>query len=182
MIEERWFAARHPDVLLFRTEPLQEDITVVGDIKPDIFISSSGIDSDFIVKLINIFPDNYSFSVGRRPPENSAWTSFQPSGYQMLLRGESMPARFCESFEKPILLEPNKPTRLSFLMPGISRTFKKGHRITIQSAWFPLVARNPQKFMPNYKLATQSDFQKVVNRVYFGQQTPSSMVLPVLEK
>jgi|GEM_PF-5643783 len=103
MIEERWFAARHPDI----------------------FISSSGIDSDFIVKLINIFPDNYSFSVGRRPPENSAWTSFQPSGYQMLLRGESMPARFCESFEKPILLEPNKPTRLSFLMPGISRTFKK---------------------------------------------------------
>jgi putative CocE/NonD family hydrolase len=184
MTEDQRFAARRPDVLVFQTEPLQEDVTVVGDIKPDIFISSSGTDSDFIVKLIDVFPDNYSFPVGVKPPENSAWTVFQPGGYQMFLRGEPMPARFRESFEKPIPLEPNKPTRLSFVMPGIFHTFKKGRRIMIQiqSTWFPLVARNPQKFMPNYKLATQSDFQKVVNRVYFGQRTPSSIVLPVLKK
>jgi predicted acyl esterase len=101
----------------------------------------------------------------------------------MLLRGEPMPARFRESFEKPIPLEPNKPTRLSFVMPGVFHTFKKGHRIMIQiqSTWFPLVARNPQKFMPNYKLATQSDFQKVTNRVYFGGKNASSIVLPVLK-
>jgi putative CocE/NonD family hydrolase len=183
MTEDQRFAARRSDVLVFQTEPLQEDITIVGDIKPDLFISSSGTDSDFIVKLIDVFPDDYKFPSGVKPPENSAWTVFQPGGYQMLLRGEPMPARFRESFEKPIPLEPNKPTRLSFVMPGVFHTFKKGHRIMIQiqSTWFPLVARNPQKFMPNYKLATQSDFQKVTNRVYFGGKNASSIVLPVLK-
>lgn len=183
MTEDQRFAATRPDVLVFQTEPLQEDITIVGDIKPELFISSSGTDSDFIVKLIDVFPDDYRFPEGVKPPESSAWTVFQPGGYQMLLRGEPMPARFRNSFEYPEPLKPNVPTKLSFTMPGVFHTFKKGHRIMIQiqSTWFPLVARNPQKFTQNYKLATKNDFQKVVNRVYFGGKTASSIVLRVLK-
>lgn len=182
MTEDQRFAATRPDVLVFQSEPLKEDVTIVGDIKPDLFVSSSGTDSDFIVKLIDVFPDDYRFPEGVKPPETSAWSVFQPGGYQMLLRGEPMPARFRNSFENPEPLKPNVPTRLSFVMPGVFHTFKKGHRIMIQiqSTWFPLVARNPQKFLPNYKLATAADFQKVTNRVYYGGKTASSVVIPVL--
>jgi predicted acyl esterase len=120
-----------------------------------------------------------------KPPENSAFSIFQPGGYQMLLRGEPMPARFRNSFEKPEPLKPNEPTKLgNFVMPGITHTFKKGHRIMvqIQSTWFPLVARNPQKFMDNYKLGTNADFQKATQRVYFGGKNLSAIVLPITKK
>ena len=99
----------------------------------------------------------------------------------MLLRGEPMPARFRNSFEKPVALVPNRATALRFTMPGVTHTFKKGHRIMvhIQSTWFPLVARNPQKFVANYKLATNADFQKATQRVYYGGRTQSAIVLPI---
>ncbi len=102
----------------------------------------------------------------------------------MLLRGEPMPARFRNSFEKPEPLKPNQATKLNFVMPGAAHTFKKGHRIMIQiqSTWFPLVARNPQKFMQNYKLGTQADFQKATQKVYFGGKNSSAIILPVLKK
>jgi uncharacterized protein len=195
MTEDQRFASTRPDVLVYQTEPLTEDLTIAGDIKPQLFISSSGTDSDFIVKLIDVFPDDYNYpTTGKtlpngqperiRPPENSAWTVFQPGGYQMLLRAEPFPARFRNGFEKPEPLTPNQTAKISFVMPGIAHTFKKGHRIMvqIQSTWFPLVARNPQKFMANYKQATEADFQKVTERVYFGGSNASSIVLPVLKR
>jgi len=106
---------------------------------------------------------------------------FEPGGYEMLLRGEPMPARFRDSFEKPSALVPNRVTPLRFQMPGVAHTFKKGHRIMIQiqSTWFPLVARNPQKFMTNYNMGTNADFQKATERVYYGGKTMSAIVLPV---
>lgn len=196
MTEDQRFVATRPDVLVYQTEPLSEDITVAGDIKPSLVISSSGTDSDFIVKVIDVFPNDYNFpTTGKtlpngqpervKPPETSAFSVFQPGGYQMLLRGEPMPARFRNSFEKPEPLKPNEPTKLgNFVMPGITHTFKKGHRIMvqIQSTWFPLVARNPQKFMDNYKLGTGADFQKATQRVYFGGKNLSAVVLPILKK
>ncbi|CAN5346231.1 CocE/NonD family hydrolase [soil metagenome] len=184
MTEDQRFAATRPDVLVYQTEVLTEDVTVAGDIHPDIFISSSGTDSDFVVKVIDVFPDDYVFPNGIKPPDNSAFSVFQPGGYEMLLRGEPFPARFRNSFEKPEPLVPNQPAKLRWEMPGITHTFKKGHRIMvqIQSTWFPLVARNPQKFMENYKLATQADFQKATERVYFGGKTPSMIVIPILKK
>jgi predicted acyl esterase len=102
----------------------------------------------------------------------------------MLLRGEPMPARFRNSFEKPVALIPNRPTSLNFKMPGVAHTFKKGHRIMvqIQSTWFPLVARNPQKFVANYQMATKADFQKATERVYYGGKTMSAIILPVQKK
>ncbi|MEZ5428013.1 MAG: CocE/NonD family hydrolase [Pyrinomonadaceae bacterium] len=183
MTEDQRFAATRPDVLVYRSEPLTEDMTVAGDIKPYLFISSSGTDSDFVVKLIDVFPGDYKYPEGVKPPENSAFSVFQPGGYEMLLRGEPMPARFRNGFEKPEPLKPNEVAKLEYTMPGIVHTFKKGHRIMvqIQSTWFPLVARNPQKFVANYMEATEGDFQKATERVYHGGKTASMIVLPVMK-
>jgi uncharacterized protein len=180
MTEDQRFAANRQDVLVYQTDVLSEDVTVSGDIKNELVVSSSGTDSDFIVKIIDVFPDDYKFPEGVKPPENSAYSVFNPNGYQMLLRGEPMPARFRNSFEKPAALEPNKRTNVNFKMPGIQHTFKKGHRIMvqIQSTWFPLVARNPQKFMENYKVGTQTDFQTVTQRIFHE----SRIKLPVVVK
>jgi putative CocE/NonD family hydrolase len=184
MTEDQRFAATRPDVLVYQTEPLTEDVVVAGDIKPSLVISSSGTDSDFVVKLIDVFPDDYQFPNGVKPQPTSAWTVFQPGGYEMLLRGEPMPARFRISFEKPVALEPNAPTKLDFTMPAVVHTFKKGHRIMvqIQSTWFPLVARSTQKFMPNYKKGTAADYQKATERVYLGGKNVSAIMLPIQKK
>jgi uncharacterized protein len=195
MTEDQRFAATRPDVLVYQTDPLIEDVTVAGSIKPELFISSSGTDSDFVVKLIDVYPNDYQYpETGKRaasgepervrPPQDSAASVFQPGGYQRLLRGEPFPARFRNSFEKPAPLIPNAPTKISYVMPGIVHTFKKGHRIMvqIQSTWFPLVARNPQKFMPNYHLGTDADFQKATERVYHSAAYPSRVVLPIWKR
>jgi putative CocE/NonD family hydrolase len=194
MTEDQRFASMRPDVLSYQTEPLSEDVTVVGDIKPSLVIASSGTDSDFMVKLIDVFPDDYNYpTTGKtlpngqpervHPPEEFRSSVVQPGGYQMLLRGEPMPARFRNGFTKGIPLTPNVPAKLSFIMPGVAHTFKKGHRIMIQiqSTWFPLVARNPQKFMANYKLGTSADFQKATERVYYGGRNGSAIILPIVK-
>ncbi|MEP6924869.1 MAG: CocE/NonD family hydrolase [Pyrinomonadaceae bacterium] len=195
MTEDQRFASERPDVLVYQTAPLTEEMMVAGDIKPYLFVASSGTDSDFVVKLIDVFPDDYQYpETGSKlpngepervkPPETSAFSVFQPGGYEMLLRGEPFPARFRNSFEKPEPLKPNKVAKIQYTMPGIAHTFKKGHRIMvqIQSTWFPLVARNPQKFMDNYKLATSADFQKATERVYYGGKNASMIVLPIIKK
>jgi putative CocE/NonD family hydrolase len=184
MTEDQRFASDRPDVLTYRSDVLTDDVTVAGDIKPSLFISSSGTDSDFVVKIIDVFPDDYRFPDGVRPPSDSAASVFQPGGYEMLLRGEPMPARFRNGFEKGEPLTPNTKTHLAFTMPGITHTFKKGHRIMvqIQSTWFPLVARNPQKFMSNYQMGTNTDFQKATQRVYHGLGSASVIILPILKK
>jgi putative CocE/NonD family hydrolase len=184
MTEDQRFASTRPDVLVYQTDPLVEDVTVAGNLKPELFVSSSGTDSDFVVKLIDVFPDDYAFPAGVKPPETSAASVFQPGGYQMLLRGEPFPARFRNSFERPEPLKPNVAAKISFVMPGVVHTFKKGHRIMvqIQSTWFPLVARNPQKFLENYGQGTSADFQRATERVYRSAAQPSRIVLPVVKK
>jgi putative CocE/NonD family hydrolase len=193
MTEDQRFASTRPDVLVYQTAPLTEAVTVAGDIKPSLVIASSGTDSDFVVKLIDVFPDDYNYpTTGNklpngepermRPPDGFASSVFQPGGYQMLLRGEPMPARFRNGFTKGVPLTPNAPTKLTYVMPGIMHTFLPGHRIMvqIQSTWFPLVARNPQKFMANYKLGTLADFQKATERVYYGGRNASAIILPLV--
>jgi putative CocE/NonD family hydrolase len=184
MTEDQRFVAERPDVLVYQTEPLTEDLMVAGDLKPQLFISSSGTDSDFVVKLIDVFPNDYKYPEGIKAPEGSAGCVFQPGGYEMLLRGEPFPARFRNSLEHPEPLQPNTTAKISYVMPGIVHTFKKGHRIMVQvqSTWFPLVARNPQKFVTNYKQATDADFQKATERVYHGSATPSQIILPVRKR
>ncbi|MBA2339914.1 MAG: CocE/NonD family hydrolase [Pyrinomonadaceae bacterium] len=184
MTEDQRFVSGRPDVLVYQTAPLTEDMTIAGDIKPQLFVASSGTDSDFVVKLIDVFPDDYKYPEGAKPPDGSAACVFAPGGYEMLLRGEPFPARFRTSFERPEPLQPNTPARISFVMPGITHTFKRGHRIMvqIQSTWFPLVARNPQRFVPNYKQATDADFQRATERVYHSTENSSQIILPVVQR
>ena len=169
MTDDQRFAARRPDVLVYQTDVLQNDITLAGPIVADLMVSTSGTDADFIVKVIDVFPDNF---------ENAKPTNHVMNGYQMLVRGEVMRGKFRNSFETPEAFVANKPTQVKFTLPDIAHQFKKGHRmmIQIQSSWFPLVDRNPQKFM-NIYTAKDSDFQKATIRIYHDAST---IQLPVL--
>jgi len=171
MLDDQRFAVRRPDVLVYQTDVLAQDITVAGPLTASLIVSTSGTDSDFVVKLIDVYPND--------APDNSPNPSgMKMGGYEMLVRGEPMRARFRNSFEKPEPMTPNKATKVEYVMPDVNHTFMKGHRIMvqIQSSWFPLVDRNPQKFVDIYK-ATEADFQKATERVYHS----SRVILNVLK-
>ncbi|HET6889573.1 MAG TPA: CocE/NonD family hydrolase [Pyrinomonadaceae bacterium] len=175
MVDDQRFAATRSDVLVYQSEVLTEPLTVAGPITATLYVSTSGTDSDFIVKLIDVFPNN-------TPDPNPNPTGVKMGGYQMLVRGEPMRARFRNSFEKPEALTPNQVTKVEFTLPDVNHSFLKGHKIMvqIQSSWFPLVDRNPQKFVDIYK-ATEADFQKATQRVYWSRQYPSHVTLNVLK-
>jgi putative CocE/NonD family hydrolase len=175
MDADQRFASKRPDVEVYQTEPLDEDITVTGSVSPKLWVSSSGTDSDFVVKLIDVYPMNYPDPVPN--PRD-----VRMGGYQQMVRGEPFRAKFRNSFEKPEPLESNKPTAIHFDLPSINHTFRRGHRIMvqIQSTWFPLIDRNPQKFL-NIPDAKPEDFQKATQRVYRGGEHASAIVLPVLK-
>lgn len=170
MTDDQRFASRRPDVLVFQTDTLTEDLTLGGPLTADLKVSMSGTDADFIVKLIDVFPDAFTY-----PGQQGGYPM---GGYQMLVRGDVMRGKYRNSFEKPEPFVPGKPARVSYVMPDIAHTFRKGHRIMIQiqSSWFPLVDRNPQKFMNIYQ-ATKKDFQKETIKVYLDE---SKIVLPVI--
>jgi hypothetical protein len=177
MTDDQRFASRRQDVLTYQTEILTENITLAGPLIASLFASTSGTDSDFVVKLIDVFPDD-----AKDFEPNPA--NFRNAGYQMLVRGEPFRARFRNSFEKPEAMKPNQPTKIEFKLPDVNHTFLKGHRIMIQiqSSWFPLVDRNPQKFVPNIYLADESDFQKATQRVYRSKENATSLKVYVLKK
>ena len=155
------FASRRPDVLTYQTDELTEDVTLTGWVTPVLHVSTSGTDADFIVKLIDVFPD----SAANWPGDA---TQFPVGGYQQLVRGEPFRARYRRSFEKPSPMLPNAADSIRFDMPPIHHTFRRGHRIMvqIQSTWFPHIDLNPQRFVPNVFEAKPSDFQKATMRVY----------------
>jgi putative CocE/NonD family hydrolase len=175
MVDDQRFAARRPDVVVYQTDPLTQDITVAGPLAAALFVSTSGTDSDFIVKLIDVYPDN-------APDNQPNPTGMKMGGYQMLVRGEPMRARFRNSFEKPEAMTPNKVEKIEYVMPDVNHTFMKGHRlmVQVQSSWFPLVDRNPQKFV-NIYTAKESDFQKATQRVYRGGVTGSHLKLSIVK-
>jgi putative CocE/NonD family hydrolase len=171
MVEDQRFAASRPDVLVYRTDVLTEDVTIAGPIAPRLFVSTSGTDSDWIVKLIDVYPDDY-------PDNEENPSGVRMGGYQQLVRGEVMRGKFRNSLEKPEPFIPNEVTRVEFTIPDSLHTFRKGHRIMIQiqSSWFPLVDRNPQKFVDIYS-ATEADFHKATQRVYRSGSRRSSVRL-----
>jgi uncharacterized protein len=175
MVDDQRFAATRPDVLVYETPVLQQNLTVAGPITASLYVSTSGTDSDYIVKVIDVFPDDTP-----DPDPNPA--NVRMGGYQMLVRGEPMRARFRNSFEKPEAMIPNQVTRVEFTLPDVNHSFLKGHKIMlqIQSTWFPLVDRNPQKFVDIYK-ATQADFQKATQRVYRYGPYRSQLLVNVLK-
>lgn len=180
MTEDQRFAAWRPDVLVYKTEPLTEDLTLAGPLVADLWVSTSGSASDWIVKLIDVYPGRLPgiSSEDREKEEAEAY----PGGRQMLVRAEVMRGRFRESFETPKPFEPGKVTPVTFGLQDVLHTFKRGHRvmIQIQSTWFPLVDRNPQTWVPNIFEAEEKDFVKVTNRVYRSKRHPSRVRIGVL--
>jgi len=162
MTYDQRFASQRPDVLTYQTDPLDHDITVAGPISPSLTVSTSGTDSDFVVKLIDVYPNDY-------PDPDPNASHVHMAGYQQLVRGEPFRGKYRNSLSKPEAFQPNLPAKLEFVMPDVCHTFRPGHRIMvqIQSSWFPLTDRNPQKFMtiPNAKA---TDFVKATERVYRG--------------
>ncbi|MBI4502147.1 MAG: CocE/NonD family hydrolase [Gemmatimonadetes bacterium] len=173
MARDQRFAANRPDVLVYQTDPLAEDVTIAGSIAPSLQVSTSGTDSDWIVKLIDVYPDSLSGT-----PDQVSY-----AGFQQLVRGDVMRGKFRNSYERPEPFIPGAVSKIEFGTDDVLHTFLKGHRIMvqIQSTWFPLVDRNPQKFVDIYRAAA-SDFQKATQRVYHSPRYASHLKMLVLPR
>jgi putative CocE/NonD family hydrolase len=176
MLDDQRFAASRTDVLVYATEPLADDVTIAGPVVPSLFVSTTGTDSDWVVKLIDVYSGDFP-----NPEPNPE--GVQMGGYQQLVRGEVMRGKFRDGFETPKPFEPGKATKVEYTMPDVYHTFRRGHRIMVQvqSSWFPLVDRNPQKFMDIYH-AKSSDFQKATQRVYRAPGASSQVRIQVLKR
>ncbi|TLV03254.1 CocE/NonD family hydrolase [Dyadobacter luticola] len=175
MYEDQRFAATRPDVLVFQSEILKEDVTISGNVFADLFVSTTGTDADFVVKLIDVYP-------GDAPNDSPINKNMKMGGFQLLIRGEVMRSKFRKSFSKPEAMVPGKIENVKFDMQDAAHRFKRGHKIMIQvqSSWFPLVDRNPQKFVNIYK-ASESDFQAAQHRVYLSGNSSSYVGVRVVE-
>jgi len=175
MVEDQRQAARRPDVLVYQTDVLTEDITLVGPIWPSLSVSTTGTDQDFVVKLIDVYPSRYSDATGE--------VANALGDYQQLVRGDVIRGKFRNSLETPEPFEPGKPTKVEFEVSDLFHTFRRGHRIMVQvqSTWFPLVDINPGKFV-NIFQATEADFQRTTQRVYHTKALPSSVRVGVLPR
>jgi putative CocE/NonD family hydrolase len=180
MVSDQRFAATRPDVLVYRSDVLEEDVTVAGPVVPKLFVSTTGTDADWVVKLIDVYPDAYpqkeqasGKDVG--PPETTL------AGFQQLVRGNPLRGKFRNSFEKPEPFVPGKVEAISYQLGDINHTFRRGHRIMVQvqSSWFPLIDLNPQTFTSIPK-AKPEDFKAATQRVYHAAQTPSGLQLMVM--
>lgn len=169
MVEDQRFAHARPDVLTYETKPLEEDVTLAGAISAKLFASTSGTDSDFIVRLIDAYPQDYA----KEPAM---------SGYQLLIIGEPARARFRKSFEKPEPVKAGEVNAYEIDLHWGQHCFRKGHRIMVQvsSTWFPLIDRNPQKFVPNIFEAKDVDFQSAEQRIFRSQKHASHLSLEVM--
>jgi uncharacterized protein len=174
MVEDQRFAARRPDVLSYRTGPLAEDVTVAGPIRAELVVSTTGTDADWVVKLIDVYPDDH-------PDPEPNPSGVRMGGYQQLVRGDVMRGKFRNSFEEPEPFTPGEPTAMAFSLQDVDHTFRAGHRIMVQvqSSWFPLVDRNPQRFVDIYN-ASPSDFVKATHRVYRSSGRPSRLTMPIM--
>ncbi len=170
MVEDQRFAARRPDVLVYQTAPLTEDVTVVGPVEVDAWLSTTGTDADLVVKLIDVQPFDKPNGV----------TGARLAGAQTLIRAEVLRGHFREGFETPKAFTPGEPARLRFTLPDVSHTFRPGHRlmVQVQSSWFPLVDLNPQTLVDPAK-ATEADFRAATHRLYRSAEKASGLTLQV---
>lgn len=182
MTDDQRFASRRPDVVTFETAPLTENLTLAGPVIADLLVSLSSTDADFVVKIIDVFPDDFKYPDYTPQPSRGVGGSYPMGGYQMLVRGEIMRGKFRNSFETPAPFKPNKVEKVKFTLPDVAHTFEKGHRlmIQIQSSWFPIFDRNPQQFMNIYE-AKDSDFKKATIRVFHDAGNSSGVILPVVK-
>jgi hypothetical protein len=169
LVEDQRFVQQRPDTLSWQSEPLKEDLVVAGDLVTHLFASTTGTDSDWIVKLIDVYPEKYS-------PDPTM------GGYQLIIADEVFRGRFRNSFERPEPLPANEVVPYNIDLHTNDHAFLKGHRIMIQlqSTWFPLIDRNPQKFVPNIFNASAADYQKAEQHIYRSGRFPSNIELPVI--
>ena len=173
-IEDQRFASSRPDVLVYETEPLSEDLTLAGPVKATLHVSTTGTDADWIVKLVDVYSGDF------QSPESSS-SNAKLGGYQQLVRGDVFRGKFRNGFQKPEPFEPGKVEKVEFTMPDICHNFRRGHRVQVQvqSSWFPLVDRNPQTFV-NIPTARAEDYRKATHRVYRTVSTPSAVLVQVI--
>ena len=168
LVQDQRFVDNRPDVLTWQTDELKEDVTLAGQVSAQLFASTTGSDADWIVKLIDVYPEKY--------PEK-----WQLSGYELMIADEVFRGRFRNSFEKPEAIQPGVVTPFKVDLHTANHVFKKGHRmmVQVQSTWFPIIDRNPQKFVPNIFDAQESDYQKATQRIYRSKRFPSSVEISV---
>ncbi len=173
-VEDQRFVASRPDVLVYETEPLSEDLTIAGPLQATLHVSTTGTDADWVVKLIDVYPGDFP-----DPEPNPA--NVKLGGCQQLVRGEVFRGRFRNSFEKPEPFAPGRVTPVEFTLPDIGHCFRSGHRVMVQvqSSWFPLVDRNPQTFV-DIATAKPEDFRKATHRVYRSGDAASGLTVSVL--
>ena len=181
MTGDQRFAATRPDVLTYRTAPLDQDLTLAGPIQVRLQVATTGTDADWIVKVIDVYPD--TFGAEGLPPQ----VDWDPplnllGGYQQLLRGDVLRGKFRTSLERPEPFVPGRPTAVGFTLNDVYHTFLKGHRlmVQVQSSWFPLVDRNPQVFEDIYR-AKDTDFRKAEHTLFRSAELPSCLILPLLK-
>ena len=192
LLEDQRFVDRRPDVLSWETVPLEKNVAVTGDIMAELFASTSGTDTDWVVKLIDVYPEDYKpkcepTTSEEKKPEQSSQSddecSRQPqlAGYQLIIADEVFRARFRESFERPKPVPPEEIVEYNIDLHTNNHVFLKGHKIMVQvqSTWFPLIDRNPQKYVPNIFKAVDSDYVKAAQRIFRSRQASSSIILPV---
>ncbi len=182
-VADQRFVDHRPDVLTFVTAPLDHDLTITGPVAAQLYASTSGTDSDFVVKVIDVYPenavkDNWDGDQGPKPGEYAK----SLNGYQLPIAMEVRRGRFNKSYEHPAPLIPNEPTLFPIPLRDRDHVFLKGHRIMVQvqSTWFPLIDRNPQKFTPSIYTATAADYVSATQRVYCSPSLPSHIELPIM--
>jgi uncharacterized protein len=169
LVQDQRFVDNRPDVLTWETGELKDDVTVAGQVTAKLYASTTGSDADWVVKVIDVYPQKY--------PED-----WKLSGYELMIADEIFRGRYRDSFEKPEPITPNEVTPFTIDLHTANHVFKKGHRIMVQvqSTWFPLYDRNPQKFVPNIFEAKESDYQKATERVYRSKEYPSNVEIMVM--
>ena len=174
--EDQRFAATRPDVLVYKGEVLEEELSLAGPIEVELFVSTTGSDADWVVKVIDLFPDTAA-QRGLNQRE------IEVGGYQMLVRGDIFRGKYRNSFEHPEPFKPGEVTRVKFTLPDVNHTFLEGHRIMIQiqSSWFPLFDRNPQTFTNIYECDEEA-FQKAKHKIYRSSEYPTNLKLPVINR
>lgn len=175
MTADQRFASQRPDVLVYQTDALKTDLTLAGPIEVELYVSTTGTDADWVVKVIDVYPDDLA-----DPDPNP--TGVRMGGYQQLIRGEPFRGKFRNGFDKPEAFTPGEVTKVKFVMPDVYHTLRPGHRlmVQVQSTWFPLVDRNPQTFCDIYT-AGANDFRKQTHRVYRDEKRPSRITVGVVK-
>ena len=179
-MQDQRFVEHRPDVLTWETDTLKSDVTITGEVFADLYASTSGSDSDWVVKLIDVYPEDY-----QKITDEDAEKGTGPvlNGYELMIADDILRGRYRNSFERPEAITPGQVTEYKIDLHPHNHVFRKGHRIMVQvqSTWFPLYDRNPQKFVDNIYKAKDADYQKATQKIYRSKEAASGIILPVAQ-